>query len=184
MHRTLLVCTLLVAGAPISALTQDAAVTPGSRVRVWTEINDKGRRTGPRTTGRVTTWTKDSLVLDPAGAQGLRAIPITSVSRLDVSQGQTSRRQGALRIGATGWLVGLGTGAVLSYREDDNFIFPPVINAVARGAPVGAVGAVVGAILGANRPGERWSKRVPVPGRVSISPGGQNSVAVSAGFRF
>ena len=142
---------------------QDAAVLPGSRVRVWTGLNDNGRATGPGTTGQLTAWTADSIVLDRTGARGPWATPITSVHQVDVSRGQANRRHAALRMGGIGWIVGLVTGAVLYYNEDDDFL-PPVLSAVAKGAPIGAAGGIGGVIIGALSPRERW-QRVPLPGR-------------------
>ena len=84
-------------------------------------------------------------------------------------------------MGGIGWIVGLVAGAVLYYDEDD--FLPPVLGAVASGAPIGAAGALVGAMIGASRPGERW-ERVAMPGRVSISPTKGQGIAFSTSLRF
>jgi hypothetical protein len=171
--RTLLVLLALLSSFSGGAVwAQDVAALPGSRVRVWTATDEQGRPSGKPTKGQVMAWSADSLVLDLPEAQERWAVPLISISRLEVSRGQTSKLQGALKIGAIGWLIGLATGAVLHY-DGDSF-FPPWLNAVAEGAPFGAAGALVGALVGANRPGERW-ELVPLPGQVRVSPSGQRS---------
>lgn len=179
MRRTLLFCTLFVFGFFSSVVSQDAPAGPGTRVRVWTEVNEKG----PRTTGRVAAWNSDSLILNPVGAGNRRSIPVTSVSRMDVSRGQWSMGMGALRGGGAGFLIGGVSGVALVYLSpEDGFgtrqDWAPVV-----GSFLGGIGAVIGALIGASRPGERW-ERVPLPGRVSISPSGRTSVAVFTGLQF
>ncbi len=184
--RTLFCVVLLCSFSGGEVWAQDAAALPGSRVRVWTEVNNKGHPSGPRTTGQITVYTTDSLVMDPAGAGGPLAMPLNSVSRMDISLGRRSRGMGALRGGSLGLIIGGVTGMALGFAsgDDDSFLFnrwqdKAFILSVMLGTP----STLVGSIIGANRPGERW-QRVPLPGRVSISPSGRNSVAVSTGLRF
>lgn len=116
MRRTLLFCTLFVFGFFSSVVSQDAPAGPGTRVRVWTEVNEKG----PRTTGRVAAWNSDSLILNPVGAGNRRSIPVTSVSRMDVSRGQWSMGMGALRGGGAGFLIGGVSGVALVYLSPED----------------------------------------------------------------
>lgn len=185
MHPTFVLCAVLVLGTFSSAAAQEASVATGSRVRLWTEVNEKGRPAGPRTMGQIAAWNSDSLILNPVGAGNRRSIPITSVSRMDVSRGQRSMGMGALRGGALGLIIGGATGMVLGYTsgDDDSFLFnrwqdKAAIFSVMLGTP----GTLVGAVVGANRPGERW-ERVAVPARVSISPN-RKALALSTSLRF
>ena len=90
---------------------QHPPVQPGERVRVQQECTEGYTRTSndlrticPTHTGTFTTTTADSIVL-ATGDNGERmAIPIPSVTRLDVSIGQ-KRRWGR------GALIGLAIGA-------------------------------------------------------------------------
>jgi hypothetical protein len=161
---------------------QEEAALPGSRVRVWTGLNERGNPTGPRRTGQITAWTADSVVLDAPGARGALAVPITSVSRMDVSRPRTVL-EGAGRIGAVGVVIGGVTGAVLGIREGDDWFFSAKAKAVGYGIILGGAGGLAGMLVGALAPGERW-QRVPLPGQVSVSPGGRDGVAVSTAFRF
>ena len=182
MSRTLLLCAVLAIGSFKSVAAQEVPVSLGDRVRVWTEVSEKGRPTGPRRIAQITAYTTDSLVMDPAGAEGPLAIPLTSISRMDVSLGQRSRGTGALRGGSLGLIIGGVTGIALGFAsgDDDSFLFNRWQDkAFILGVMLGTASTLVGAIIGANRPGERW-KRVLVPGRVSISPSGRTSVAASA----
>ena len=172
--RTLLyLLALLCSFSGGAGWAQDSAVTPGSRVRVWTALNDKGAPTGPRRTGFATAWTADSLVLDLAGAGGSWTIPITSVSRIDVNIPRSSG-QGASRIGGMGLLIGAATGAVLGYLQGDDpplfgdepFPFSANQKAAIYGAMAGVAGGIAGAVIGTAWPGERW-ERASLPGRVS-----------------
>ena len=191
MRHTFIICALLALGSFSSATAQQAPVAPGTRVRVWTQTDAKGRPWGEPTEGRITVCTADSLVVDDRSPNGPLAIPLASVSRLDVSLGLRSRDRGALRKGRMGLLIGGATGAVFGFAQGDNdtadcipWCFSADQMAINSAIVLGTTGAVIGAVIGNGWPGERWMKRVRVPGRVSISPSGRNSVAVSSGLRF
>ena len=171
---------------------QDAAVTPGSRVRVWTELSDNGQPSGPQRTGQMAFWTADSLVLDLAGPRNQLAIPTTSVSRVDVSVPRTSGESARVR-GGVGFLIGAVTGAILGYLQggdpplfgNEPFLFSANEKAVVGAVMLGGAGGIGGAIVGALYPGERW-QRMPLPSGVSRAPveepGSTRSFPVLPGF--
>ena len=91
---------------------QDAAVPPGSRVRVWTETDARGHVTGTPMQGRLIALPSDSIVLD--GPRGPLAIPRGSLSRMEVNRGRNPRGLAALKGAGIGALIGVAAGATLS----------------------------------------------------------------------
>ena len=186
MHRTLLFCALFIFGFFSVAPSQEAPASPGTRVRVWTQVNESGRPTGQQMIGEVVTWTADSLVLTHAEGRDPRAVPITSISRLDVSVEPNSKQEGE-RIGRMrGLLIGGLAGAVFGLLQGDDTSCTSCYNAEDKagmyGMLFGATGWFVGARLGASRGAERW-ERISLPARVSILPRKQG-LALSSSVPF
>lgn len=156
---------LLVIGMLVVPPVLDAqAVHPGSRVRI------RHPGAGPRT-GTLVALAADTLVVRWTDAADSARIPVSQVSRLDVSRGSQrrimSRMGGGLAIGAAaGAVIGLALG-VAEDCEAELFCITPAGGALVGGVLFGATGAVVGALTGI-RPSERW-ERVPLePGRVAV----------------
>ena len=191
MRQTLLLCSLLVFGSSSSAAAQQAPAAPGARVRVWTQADAKGRPSGPKRTGRVTSISADTVVLQPEGSAGTTSIPLTSVTRLDVSHGPERWSRSALRGGAIGATVGalLGVLTQLGPLDTDapecsrgQFFCDTERDFVFVAVSLGGIGAAAGAVIGIARGGERW-ERLPVPGRFSIAPH-RNGLALSVSLGF
>lgn len=171
----------LLAFAPsASAVAQGLPVLPSDRVRVVA---------GRTWTGEVQAISADSLVLrrDPVGNR--LSLPLSSIQRLEVSDGRRPRGKyagvGAAIGGGVGLVLGLMTksGDCGVDRDSDPFglgggicdsvgtvslILLPVVGMLA--------GAGAGAIAGG---GERWRRVFPAPA-VSLDPqgGGRFDVAV------
>ena len=168
---------------------QEALIPVGSRVRVWTQADAKAHPSGPKTMGTVTLVSADTLVLQPEGSAGTTSVPLTSVTRLDVTRGPERWSRSAVKGGAIGATVGALLGVLTQLGPTDiegcdsevfqcdrerDFVFAAV--------SLGGIGAAAGAVIGIARGGERW-ERVPVPGRISIAPG-RRQVALSTSFGF
>jgi hypothetical protein len=118
----------------------------GERVRVTSAFERS-----PRMKGWVGSVTADTLFLHPTNRMGdvATAIPLASVTRLDVSQGRRSHWVRGLLIGAA---VGATTGAILgaaSRDEDDWLVLTEVtmMYGVILFTPLGAgVGLIVGGV--------------------------------------
>ena len=133
-----------------------ATLTPGARVRVAIPDTVRQAPIGPQGQliyGTVARSTADTLYLSVANTQGSLAIPHTSVRALSISNGLPSRRRSALVYGAQVALLGAAEFYLFqAIGTDDPF--------GSRGAAAlggAALGFTFGAILGARRPGERWS---------------------------
>ncbi len=182
--RTLVVLLALLSsfsGGEVRA--QDAPVDPGSRVRVWTQTNARGRPWGKPTKGTLTAWTSDSLVLD--SPRGPLAISRGSLSGMDVSRGGKSRGSAALKGAGVGFLIGAAAGTVggLTFCGDEcERCATAEGTAVFAASILGSAGGLWGAVIGALTAGERW-ERVPLPKSVSITQVGQDEVARSAPHR-
>lgn len=123
----------------------------------------------------VSRFTRDTLYLDQAslastGGQGTAvAVPITGLSRLDISAGRSGRGASTTGGAIVGFLVGgvvlgaigyYGTGGGGGHRGADNLAGIGVII----GAPVGAIaGGIVGGALGWQQGGRRKWQRVRLP---------------------
>jgi len=148
---------LLVTAVASSAVAQEAPLRPGQRVRVQSAIVNT-----PVVTGAVEAIRPDTLVVRPEdGASGgvATAIPLSSIARLQVSQGRHSKWVTGLVVGLG---IGVGGGAILGATTcEGDFLFTTGDCAVMGATLFGAVGAVSGTVVGLLTKSERWES-VPV----------------------
>lgn len=157
--RALFVIALLCSFSGGEMYAQSAPVPPGTRVRVWTGLTERGNPTGPVAKGQIAAWSSDSLILQ-TGQREIQVIAVRSLTRLDMSAGRRNRVSGLLSGIAFGVLIGGGAGAVAGSVAGDNIgSFALAGTGGAGGALLGAgLGYLVGAAIGAVRPGERWER--------------------------
>ena len=157
MHtRSLLVVAALVTAPAGAQQIAPSGVAVGARVRVSTR---------DLTTVRLATVTgisTDSIALSYARGFGEAQLPIGSVARLWVSEGQRSRGEGARRGAKRGLVTGLVLGGIAAAvtlvacsgkecfgADSYGLLLAPVLVATGTGT---------GAALGALAPGERWRR--------------------------
>ena len=166
-------------GSPPSATEPDVA--PGTRVRVT--VPGQARRVGT-----VVALTGDTLVARWERGEP-RGVPLSQLSRLEVSRGLHERPwRGAgigLALGATvGVVIGAATYEGCEGRANCMELGGPGTNAVAAGLVIGTGGAVVGGLLGAVRRTEKWQtvglERVRVG--AAAPRGGRAGVGVALSF--
>lgn len=188
----LLSLTFLVSQGSLGA---QAPVEPGQRVRVTHHLSGESvtnLATGEtrvvmkrrRDTGSLIEFTADSVVLgdDP---DARLALPLTSVTKLEVSRGRKSL--GAGKGALWGSLIGVATGAALgavAYSEPNDFVHNRGDAALLGAVVLGVPGLVVGTIAGAISKTDRWEE-VPLDHlRVSVGPqrDGRFGLGLSARF--
>ncbi len=196
---TLLVVVLAV--TPFISVTaqQRLPVKPGDRVQVTHECSTSVRRGQTRTRCRkdratLVTATADSLVLgvDEQGTQ--LAIPVASVTRLEMSRGWKRHTDEGIVYGLVLGLVAGGFVGALTYEPP-----PPCkglfcdlgdvdlggVERVALGAVIGIfIGGVWGALVGTANKTERWEE-VPLDQlRVSFAPQRDGRFGLGLSVRF
>jgi hypothetical protein len=170
MKRPILAALLLTAAPAAPALAQRGTVTELdslARVRV-TQSVDPGR-----VLGGLLAAGSSGLVIDPVHGGDRLAVPLAHVERLEVSLGQRTVREGALRGARKGAIVGvvtsallIGMGAIQDAGDDCGECWITATGvAVLVSVPLIGITTGGGALLGAMSPGEKW-QRVAVPPRV------------------
>ena len=194
MRATIFCLTALVAvAAPRTAVhAQSAPAAVGERVRVATAM-----RYGKFSyVGRVVPAQGDSLGLEIGGPEGTQAIPLSAITRVEVSAGtETHGRRGMLYGSVIGGVAGAVIGAA-SYKDPGTcssgetfFCIEPNggrgLDTVAGFITGGLLGLAAGGIIGVTHRTERWVRRpLGSGGRVGITPvrGGGATVAVTMRF--
>jgi hypothetical protein len=166
MCRAALLGLLVAAVASSAAVAQvGGPVQPGQRVRVRSTIAH-----APELTGVVETVRPDTLMVRDGDRGVATAVPLSSIDRLQVSQGRHSKWLTGLVVGAG---VGAVTGAIIgaaTHKEND-ILFSTGDNAVLGAVVFTPVGALTGTVIGLLVKTERW-QTVPLD-RVSpsVAPG-------------
>lgn len=177
--RTLIVILIAAVVTPISGLPgQDIPpVAPGTRVRVTAP--DLG---ADKLIGTVVPSPVDTLMVRPTDRMTAIAIPLASMTRLEVRYGQKAHLLLGAAIGFVAGATSLGIGsAVVCSREDSDCSEHQTVTFTALG---GLSGGAVGALLGSLIHTDRWN-RVPLERfRVGLAPrhDGGVWVGLSVGF--
>jgi hypothetical protein len=159
MRRISLLAALFLTGSADALLPQSVLpLDSAARIRVWSSSPLLTRRVGSVVTLQADTL-RMSLDRTRRSGDSLRvvALPLSNVTRLDVSRGRHSRGRGAL-IGA---LLGVALGGALGYAtgsdcDPGDFC---IIDRTGGAMIAGGMGAVVGTLIGALvRPGEKWER--------------------------
>ena len=143
-----------------------------------------------RLEGTVTSTGGERLTLDYRGQGTALELPFESVTRLEISQGGSSRGASFVKGGGVGLLAGAAFGAVVGFASggDDSGILQISASEMAAigAAAFGALGMIIGAVVGLATGGERW-KEVSEPFRgltVGILPRQQRGISLSLSQRF
>ena len=166
----------LILTVPVELHPQEDAppVAPGDRVLVLTPAS---REPYLCTLQAVMA---DTLVLAAEGRAGPLVLPLTDVTRLEVSRGMKSKALTGARWGfGIGGLIGMGVG----YYSTDDWDEAETQGLI--GALLGGVaGAVFGGLIGSTIKVERWEE-VPIDQlRVTIEPQHHGGLAVRSSIRF
>lgn len=173
--RILPLIAALVITAPIHLVAQEEPpIAPGDRVRVtaWSVVPG-------RPVGTVLAFGADTCVLQLEGRAEPLALPLASVTRLEVSRGQKSNAiSGALVGGALGAGIALfgSTIAWLNSAEDFGLGGAAYVVGV-----LGGAGAGIGLLLGATSYTDRWEEVRLDRLRVTVLP--QRCGGLSVGLR-
>lgn len=155
MHRIALFLALLLAVPTGAALSQAVQLEPGLRVRIWAPTPPLVRQPG-----RLTAFHADTMQIDldrplSRGVAGV-VVPLSEVTRLDVSRSRHSRARKALRGAIVGLVIGAAIGAASGGDCEGTMIcFTPAEGAAMGGGFLSAAGALIGVLL---PPGERWER--------------------------
>ena len=175
-----LACTLATPSGTPAAAQVERSVRAGDRVRVHA-------LDGPTVVGVVEDINRDTLRLRDEDEGTARIVPVWTVSRLDVSHGQTTRESNMLRGAAAGFavgaLVGGSLGAATCVGDSDGFggncnEGGKRARLILGGALIlGVPAAALGAAMGASSPLEQW-RRVWPEVRVGLVPVGRGGIGV------
>jgi len=150
---------LLVGSARLAPLAAqfEATLDPGARVRVTSTHAE-----GAKLIGTVLSDDRDSLRLSLAEWADPVALPRTSITKLEISQGQHSNVvRGAWIGGAIGAAIGVAVGLLLgSDLPGTPSGYSAGTKAAIGGVFLGVIGLGIGAGIGARTHSERW-KEIP-----------------------
>lgn len=120
-----------------------------------------------RATGVLDAMTSDSVTV--SWDSGLRStLSLTRISRLEESHGRQRYVRRGIGLGLLGGAIAGATWGAIAYEKDAFLDFGAGPDMLGRGFALGAVGAVVGGIIGAQGRWERWSRFHP--SRLSVEP--------------
>lgn len=192
LSRTLgTTCCLIVAVVPCRSLggQANAPAAIGERIRV-TATSGAGQS---RSKGRVTAYQADTLMLQRSEGD-VRAIPVSTITKLEASAGQkTNGRKGM----TYGFLGGAASGAIIgaiTYKSSNCphglYLGPPVDCHGASGFKAGEgalfggmLGLALGGIYGRYHRTERWVDRPLGDGHVGMTPSARGALLhISARF--
>ncbi len=210
-HTTILIAIL--AFVPLASATAQVSVRPGERVRV-TRLplcppNTLCVKTPRQSVGTFLAWEADSLVVQSNGNS--LALPLDSVTKLEVSQGKKSFTLEGAVLGLLGGVVaGVAVEIAAGYEKEKRtcklFIGDIIVDTGPpseiscreepgtpetwgspswRGATIGAVlGAIAGGLIGARSMSDRWQKIPLEQVRVRVTKRRDGRFALGASVRF
>ncbi len=190
-HATILVAIL--AFVPLAGATAQLPIRKGARVRVTrppicppTDTICVGGRP-LQSVGTFWAWGTDSLIIESNG--NALALPLDSVTKLEVSRGQKSHTVAGAIIGSLVGGVAVGAIAIATYEECEGGWgcigdFGPGFAALVGGLVGGLGGGVVGALVGRSIKTDRWQE-VPLDRlRVNLGPQRDGRFGFGASVRF
>jgi hypothetical protein len=172
---------------PSASIRAQQPVTPGDRVRVSNcyprFLRGKLRNRCDRHVGTLTALTAQAVTLRVEDMA--TAVPLDSVTRLEVSRGRKSHLLEGIGIG---FLAGAGLGALVGAAVDCTQLLGTTSNQASctgLGAAAGAAsGLLIGAAVGALNKTDRWEE-VPLDRlRVSVGPQRDGRFALAMSFSF
>ena len=190
-HATILVAIL--AFVPLASATAQVPIRRGERMRVTRLPICPATYTicvgGPplQSVGTFWAWEADSLIMESNG--NALALPLNSVTKLEVGQGQKSYTVEGAIIGLLVGGVAVGAIAIATYEEceggwgclgDFGYGFAALVGALVGGLGGSAVGALIGASTKTDRWGEVPLDRV----RVRLGPHRDGRFGLGASVRF
>ncbi len=167
---------------PLTSATAQVPVRPGAQVRVTGHFCHPFH-TCQHSVSTFVAWKADSLVIQSNG--DTLTVPVTLLTRLDVSRGRkTNTGEGA----GIGFLLGVFAGAAIglaSYECEPCFIDLGPGTYAAAGAVIGGLGGlVVGALIGSAIETDRWMEMRVASMRVSVAPQRDGRFALGLSVRF
>jgi hypothetical protein len=175
-----LVAALVLAAPPTLAAQQESLLAPGERIRVSAPALGI-----EQLVCTVSAFSPDSVVVEDRGT--LLALPLVSVTKLEVYRGQRSQAgKGAV----TGLLVGGGAGALFGLiavgaSEAGDWGAGYVLGGALICAGLGGgVGALIGAGVGQRRLVERWEPVLLYPSQGRLPPPAGPRLAIGLSLRF
>ena len=190
-HATILVAIL--AFVPLTSATAQVPIRRGERMRVTRmPICPPAYAIcvgGPplQSVGTFWAWEADSLIMESNG--NALALPLNSVTKLEVGQGQKSYTVEGAIIGLLVGGVAVGAIAVATYEECEGGYgclgdFGSGFAALVGGLVGGLGGGAVGALIGSSVKTDRW-KEVPLDRlRVNIVPQRDGRLGLGLSVRF
>jgi hypothetical protein len=159
MGRSLLVGVLIVVVVftPLPAAAQAALpISVNQRVRLWTDASDA-------LVGRVVMVSPQTVQVEVTGVEPI-TVATTTVRRLEVSRGQTTKGQGLKKGALWGAIILASIGAVSGALQHDQVgdDGATVAEAALLGIWSGALfGGLIGGAIGAARAGDNWEQVWP-----------------------
>ena len=164
------ILNILISGLLFSLRAQEEPlVVPGTRVRITATKYFEKALIRSRVVGTVVALTTDSLVVQTKEWYRSLAIPITSVTALDVSRGLKSKIVTGAGIG---FLIG-GAAAlmVFSYAGDSDAVCPDECISLLEFSIIPLAPTLLGALIGALVEVDRW-ETVALPSvQIGFAPG-------------
>ena len=173
-----------------TAVRQQPLPEPGALVRAWYVFDSETGRRRESDEGTLIGLTSDSIVLTFGESENQRAVPLTSVSSVEVWRPNSSVGQSA----GIGTLIGLGLGAVIGYSsgEDcpsssswrDGICIGRETTTLILGMGGAIVGLLAGIVVGVADNGGEWEGVRLDPLRVSLGPQRDGRFGLGASVRF
>ena len=167
-----------------AAVRQQPLPEPGALVRAWYVFDSETGRRRESDEGTLIGLTSDSIVLTFGELESQRAVPLTSVSSVEVWRPNSSVGQRAIQ----GTLVGLVLGAVIGYAaslEDcTDFCLETELVVVILGVGGAVVGLLAGVVIGATESGGEWEGVGLDRLRMSLGPQRNGRFGFGASVRF
>ena len=163
---------------PLSTLSaQSPPIEPGARVRVKQECFEGYTSTSrnlttvcPTNTGVLTAMTAESIIFATGNGGNRLAVPLDSVTRLEVIQGRSRHPWRGAGIGLLVGAAGGAVGTLIMCRNDGCWDYGTGFWVARLSASGAVVGAVMGGIVGTFIKTDRWEE-VPLDRlRVSFAP--------------